>query len=245
MSEGVGLDHQEDREAAVVYCPVDRWRVLSGPTYMCPDCRDHLAADLTEVGVRYLRLDARPGAEGGEHRGRPGFASRTPGRDDVWVARDERSLPYKIADDDDAESERPVRSVARTLSSWAALIAETRDEHPPLLGVVDLVGWLRYRVEYIARWPDDGPELALDIRALRNQLRSLTGEPNPKPAAYCIRFEGAAGDERECRAAIFLPVGETDVASMTALWCTGEVRHRYSGGDLLRLKLANDEEDAR
>ena len=56
-------DHGGDRDAAVVYCPVDRWRVLTGPTYICPDCRDHLSADLTEITRRYPLLDARPEPE--------------------------------------------------------------------------------------------------------------------------------------------------------------------------------------
>ena len=214
--------------------------MLTGPTYICEQCRDRLVDDLREIAQRYPLLDARYGIDP-EARSGPGFGTRPPGRVDVWTARDERSLPYRIAEDW-VESDRPVRSVARTLATWAGLIAETRGEDTgPPRDVPRLVGWLVRRVEYIARWPDDGPELAIDVRVLRNQLRSLTGEPNPKPAAWCIRFEpGPDGAPRECGAAIFIPPA-TDLTSAVALWCTGTPRHRYSGTDLLRLKIANEE----
>ncbi|HYH63360.1 MAG TPA: hypothetical protein VD866_01540 [Urbifossiella sp.] len=219
---------------------MDRWRVLSGPMYICPDCRDHLVDDLTEVARRYPLLDARYGVDP-EARGGPGFGSRAPGRVDVWTARDERSLPYRLVEDY-VESDTPIRSVARTLATWADLIVETRgEETAPPRTVFELTRWLVRRIEYIARWPDDGPELARDIRQLRNQLRSLTGEPNPKPAAYCIRFEpGPDGTPTECGAAIFGPPPTVDRTSAVSLWCTGDPRHRYTGTEILRLIIANE-----
>lgn len=209
--------------------------------YFCPDCRDHLVDDLTEIERRYPLLDARYGIDPDTATGGAGFGTRPPGRVDIWVARDERSLPYRIADDY-VESDAPVRSVGRTLASWAELIAETRGEDTaPPRGVDELTRWLIRRIEYIARWPDDGPELALDVRRLRNQLRSLTGEPNPKPAAYCIRFEpGPDGAPVECGAAIFAPAGTADRTSAVTLRCTGPTQHRYTGTDILRLIIANE-----
>ena len=214
--------------------------MLSGPTYFCPECRDHLTADLREIARRYPMLDAAYGIDP-DAVGGGGFGTRPPGRVDIMVARDERSLPYRIADDY-LESEAPIRSVARTLETWAGLIAETRgEETEPPKTVAELADWLARRVEYIARWPEDGPALALDMRRLRNQLRSQCGEPNPKPSAFCIRFEpDADGKPVECGAAIFMPPGTGDRTSPVALWCTGPVQHRYTGTDIIRLTLANE-----
>lgn len=216
--------------------------MLSGPTYFCPYCRDHLTADLREVGRRFPLLDARYGIDPDTASLGGGFGTRPPGRVDVWVARDGRSLPYRIADDY-VESDAPIRSVVRTLETWAELIVETRGEDTgPPRTVDELVEWLCRRIEYIARWPEEGPALALDVRRLRNQLRSQTGEPNPRPAAYCIRFEpGPDGVPTECGAAIFMPAA-TDRTSAVALWCTGDPQHRYTGTDILRLTLANEAE---
>jgi hypothetical protein len=240
-------------------CPVCRYRPLPGPTYLCLACLDHLGADLLEIAKLAARLDARPSVCAMESRGPPGFRSRPPGRVDVWVARDPRSKPYPVVEEwfgrdrdevDDLlpshEDDRPIRGVVYTLSSWAALIAESRGFTTALpTSVDDLCTWLSRQSDYIGRWPDDGPTLAVDIRAQRNQLRSLTGDPNPKPAAWCIRLVAAAGGEPvTCGAPIFLPRGQTEIdhTQPLKLRCGGDAPHVFSGMELLHLKLANDRE---
>lgn len=251
----------DPEDAATPRCPVCRHRELTGPTYLCSPCVDHLGDDLDEIVTLATRLDARPGMSGGEGRGAPGFRSKPPGRVDVWVARDRRSKPHAVVEewygrDRDGitdplpshEDDRPVRGVWWTLSSWAALIAESRGfEHPPPDDVAELAGWLWAQADYISRWPDDGAALLVDIRALRNQLRSLTGDPNPKPAAWCIRLVDSPVNEGErytCGAPIFLPRGQTEIdhTQPVRLRCTGDPQHTYSGHELLNLKLANDQE---
>jgi hypothetical protein len=132
------------------------------------------------------------------------------------------------------------------LSSWAGLIAESRGFTAALPTTVDdLCTWLSHQSDYIARWPDDGPTLAVDIRAQRNQLRSLTGDPNPKPAAWCIRLVPMADDRQgTCGAPIFLPRGQTEIdhTQPLKLRCGGDPAHVFSGMELLHLKLANDRE---
>jgi hypothetical protein len=238
-------------------CPVCEFRELTGPLYLCPHCLDHLGSDLAEIAKLAARLDARPCAVGIDGRGPPGFRSRPPGRVEVWVARDHRSKPYPIVDqwwgrdrdgvDDDApshEDERPIRGVMFTLASWAALIAETRGfTHPPPVGLDDLCRWLTNQSDYVSRWPLDGPALAIDLRMQRNQLRSLTGDPNPRPAAWCIRLVDGPDGQTPCQAPIFLPRGQSEIDHTVPikLTCGGDPAHTYDGLDLLRLKLANDQ----
>lgn len=242
-------------------CPVCRFRELSGPLYMCLHCVDHLGTDLAEIARLAVKLDARPMVAALDSRGPPGFRSRPPGRVDIWVATDPRSKPYPVVDEwfgrdrdgvDDGqpshEDDRPIRGVHFTLSGWAALIAESRGfAYAPPADVGGLCSWLSGQSDYISRWPDDGPALAVDLRAQRNQLRSLTGDPNPRPAAWCIRLVPAGDDrggdrQRTCGEPIFLPRGQTEIdhRAPIRLHCGAEPSHVYSGLELLNLKLAND-----
>lgn len=241
-------------------CPVCRFRLLPGPLYLCPDCADHLGTDLAEIARLADRLDARPSATPLEGRGPPGFRSRPPGRLEIWVARDRRSKPHPVVEEwygrdrDDVadalpshEEDHPVRGVWWTLSGWAGLITETRGfAYRPPSTIGDLCRWLTNQADYVSRWPDDGPALATDVRALRNSLRSLTGDPNPRPAAWCIRLVTPDGDDGPpvtCGAPIFLPRGQTEIdhTQPIKLRCGRPVAaHTYSGLELLNLKLAND-----
>jgi hypothetical protein len=248
-------------EDGIPRCPVCRYRELSGPLYLCAACLEHLGADLAEVVKLAGRLDARPAVASLDGRGPPGFRSKPPGRVDVWVARDERSKPHAVVDEwwgrdrdgveDDLpshEDDRPIRGVWWTLSSWAGLLHESRGFTHPLPGSVpELAAWIDRQSDYVSRWPDDGPELVRDVRALRNQLRSLTGDPNPRPAAWCIRMVPVTdGPPTTCGAPIFLPRGQTEIdhTQPLRLHCGAPDPHTYSGLDLLKLKLSNEGDHA-
>ena len=76
-------------------------------------------------------------------------------------------------------------------------------------------------------------ELETELREVRDQLRSETGEPNPKPIGYCINTLDEGEHTRECQAPLFAP------REGTALRCH-HCGREYDGLDLVKLELAQE-----
>lgn len=90
---------------ACVLCPPPRkvggWRRAHEGYLTCDTCLDKVRSNLKEIGQRWMMLDARPGASGGDYgsRGAPGFGSRPPASVHIIAMRDVRSKGYEVAYD--------------------------------------------------------------------------------------------------------------------------------------------------
>lgn len=228
--------------------------------------RTTLSGLLDEISLRYANLDARPVVT--DHEGPPkGFGSRPPGRVDVWVMRDARSVGYPVVESWEGgdgrvhcEDDSPPRSIPKAVTSLAEAVHEARGFTAPLpAGVTALCGWLAAQTDWMVG-REDVAEVTADLRELRNQLRSATGDPNPKPLGHCIetacaecgtRAEPTAttcrychGPVAECAAAIFMPASEprapdepiADLPTLRCTSCGGE----YTGRRLILLRLAGE-----
>ena len=80
--------------------PGGQWRLADDNYRTCASCLDNVRDTLREIGVRYLELDATPGASGDEgSRGAPGFGSRPPASPHIIVMMDRRSKPCEVSYD--------------------------------------------------------------------------------------------------------------------------------------------------
>lgn len=88
---------------ACLLCPPPKNRAWwpADPGYRtCSDCYDKIREQLREIGVRYLALDASPGASGEPSgRGAPGFGSRPAASPHVITMTDWRSKSCEVAFD--------------------------------------------------------------------------------------------------------------------------------------------------
>lgn len=164
----------------------------------------------------------------------PGFVSSPPIDLTARAHQDPASSPYRYGPDD---VDRPTLSVDRTLGYWAgkgwAVGGDYRDlpwvVHQPWLG-----------------------DMVADLRTLAAQLLAATGEPLPKPIGKCTRVLGIV--QREilvCDEPLYMPAGTEPRGRDESIRDLPEIRcphpqcgERYTGADLIRLKLA-DEHDRR
>lgn len=205
--------------------------------HLCDKCSQHLGDDLLECASRYDRVTAvpsyQPSAYNRETRpAKPG--SRPPLNMGAAEMRDDRS------------------GAVDKLDQWAWRICVERGyETSPEKTVDAAVEFLNRHDDWIARWWRAG-EVVETVRKLRNHLRALTGEPNPKPIGYCFRqvtrtdqtardeYEAAGFHPDECNAAIFLPDRGAGDEYTAVVRCTGPDHHEFGGLDLARLKLVMD-----
>lgn len=194
----------------------------------CIPCCDALRDTLTEITTRHTRLCSitalLPGS-GDDGRKPGGYASQSPARDRVIAMLDPRTVAVEPGDP---------HSVLAILTSWANLLRDHTNQTPPTqpptvrseASVLD--AWM----DYLTRqdWID---ECAHELTAVRDQLRSATGEPNPKPVGHCINTLDEGATTRECGAALFAPT------SGTALQCQ-QCGRSYDGLDLVKLELAQE-----
>lgn len=164
-------------------------------------CHERLEGHLGEIVQRYARLTARP--QGGQGLGRraPGYGSKPPLNIHAATLRDPRTAPIDLGDP---------HSPLNLFISWANWIRQARSQLRlttyPLDDLMALdVEWryLTNAMDWITRQPWV-PRFDGQVRAVVSQLRSATGEPNPRPVATC----GAEG----CNHALFPPrAGTLDI----------------------------------
>lgn len=133
----------------------------------------------------------------------PGFASRSPARLDVIVARDIRSRTEAYTPDDE---DRPTWPVLGTLHAWARWLRAAQDVSAPRAPTVTTeIGFLLGSVEWCAFQPwvaDPYGAIAL----LHSQCRRLANDQPPRPIGRCPEEV----DGERCSAALHTPtVGDT------------------------------------
>jgi hypothetical protein len=200
-------------------------------------CKTHIWDLHQTIAERAPQLDIRPGKSSRDDGGRPpGFESTPPINLHIRAQLDPESKPFPLGPDD---VDRPPLSVDRTLGYWWALAIKARGD----LGDLD---WLVHQpwVENYVR----------DLRTLAAQLRAATGDPPPKPVARCLRVLGLGDRELlYCGEDLFMPPTEPRgddepirPNEMPEIRCPNpRCGHTYTGVELLRLKLANEQPPAR
>lgn len=219
------------------------------------------------IGELYLMLNPTNRVETNGRRP-PGFGSRPPASVHVMAMRDHRSnfmwtadttTHYVWATDDDGNGayvdktvawkgsdgkwyrdDTPSVSVAHMLTSWGCLVAEERTVTPPGGAIADLCEFLDRHLDWIARqpWVDD---LHADLRRLVGQLHTATGNPRPKPVAWCIQ---TLDDGSDCDTPIFMPPPKPNSLDVPRLHCSGCGRD-YTGPAIAWLKIQNEQEGKR
>jgi hypothetical protein len=203
----------------------------SGDRKDCLDCNNHLLRVLSELEI-YLRMlplmMQKLRGEGG--RMAPGFARSSPGRDEVMVALDPRSLPGDVDEHGDALLRRPddtgswVRSLPGSLEGIADSIAEERGEERPKGTLDRTLGYIRYRLWWVGE-TDAIEDVARDLLELHRQAQRLAHDAPQPPLAPCLEvtcegevFEGGPGRPARC----------------------GSCRRVYEGLDLIRLGASKE-----
>lgn len=169
-----------------VLCPPQRAKVSRPGGQTDWDCHDRLQAAVVEIVNRYARLTARPGSGAAFDGGRraPGFGSRPPVNLHNATLRDPRTHPAELG-----EAHAPLNF----LLTWGRWIRTTRSQPPrgyaggvDDLEIADIEGtYLFNSMDWITRqyWVVQFSE---QMRAVVSQLRSATGEPNPRPVGWCL-----------------------------------------------------------
>ena len=158
----------------------------------------------------------------------PGFVSTPPIDLTARAHMDYASKPYKLGPDD---VDRPTLSVARTLGYWASKAAA--------------VGGNCRDLPWVVHQPWIG-DMVADLRTLAAQLLAATGEPLPKPIGRCTRVIGIVNREIVvCGEPLYMPArtqprgDDESIRDLPEIRCPHpECGERYTGADLIRLKLA-------
>lgn len=178
-------------------CPEHKTRALRDGGVTCWPCHDGLGQSIGEVAWRYVRLDASPSRAGDLGRRAPGFGSRPPLNIHIAALRDRRTTPDRLGEPHNAH---------RMLGSWANYVRVERSQDYVLSeGLAGATNYLLANLDWITRqgWV---PELAAQVRVVVSQLRSATGEPNPKPVGWCIEPIITAGTFTDwCNHPLFPP----------------------------------------
>src|SRR5690606_7071 len=208
------------------------WRPADDGYRTCHGCYTAVHTTLLEIDARYAALDPTPGGTGETGGRPPkGFGSRPPVNLHIVAMRDPRSKSHEVAYDGveylydpDAdggagayvarrevwygadgrahtEQTRPVRSVPGTLAAIGHLLAEERDATPPRGGVPDLIRWIDGQLGWLTR-TDLVVDVYDDLRALRAQLRPVTGDARKRIGTCPNLPEGA---EQLCGAPLYAP----------------------------------------
>ena len=198
-------------------------------------CKTHIRQLLATIDERAPMLDIRLGKSSDDEGGgrAPGFESTPPINLHVRTHQDPASLPYPVGPDDVA---RPPLSVDGTFGYWRGIASRVRVDLSDLDRLVH------------QPWADD---YVADLRRLAGQLLAATGDPPPKPVAKCLRVLGLGyGELLYCGEPLFMPPnaerrGDDEPIrpdEMPMIRCPNpRCGHEYSGVELLRLKLANEE----
>lgn len=175
-----------------------------------------------------LSLLRSPG--GMEPIGKASFGPRSPANDAAIVHTDPRSGTEVITD---ARGEvKAEYGALGVVSSWASVVVEGRNVKPSPSAFLD-IGLLRRNHDWVVRqaWVD---EYARELKFVHAAVRKEAHDEVPKPVGKCIRFE----NNRECKGDVY----ELDDAS--GVICSRDKRHKYTGLDLDRLRVAQDGETA-
>lgn len=189
------------------------WRLAPSGYTACESCRDTMEDNLDEIQWRYYLLNPRPGSSGDlDHRGSPGFGSRSPASDHVIVMRDGRSSHCArvwVGSDGRVhrEPEKPPLSVYSVLLTEAVDTAERRvlSDRSEFESVLGLTVFLTRHIDWWGTQRDVG-EFAGKLRRLVSQLRPVTGTPHPKPFARCPNTIDLGDGTRTCGGPLFAPV---------------------------------------
>lgn len=171
-----------------VLCPDDRRRIARSGGVTCWLCHDRIAEQLGEIVQRYARLTAKISHSHDFGRRAPGYHSRPPLNIHAAALRDPRTAPVEVG-----EPHAPLN----LFISWANWIRGQRRQatlasYPTQddLAILDFEWrYLTNSIDWITRqpWVD---RLAEQAKAVVNQLRTATGEPNPRPIGTCDGIEG-------------------------------------------------------
>lgn len=146
----------------------------------CDNCSDRIREYLKEIPGQYdalTRVDALfPQTGDGGRRG-PGFGSRSPARDIVIAVTDWRTVW--------AEDSR-LHHPPSVLNAWASMVREEVGEKAAD-GPADVhreTALLVRRLDHVTRqeWVAD---MWREVREMRDQLRTIAGEPRPVPIGRC------------------------------------------------------------
>lgn len=193
----------DTRPTLCILCPPARARVSRPGGYTDWPCHERLLGDLVEIVVRYAQLTAVPGQNGGQGRRAPGFESRPPVNLHVAALRDPRTRPIELGEP---------HSALNLFITWARWMRGHRGEAQPQYPTNDLLvlhregAYLTRSMDWVTRqeWV---PTFAAQAKAVLSQLRSATGEPNPKPLGWCTTdVEG-----RVCGHPLFPPSAGRDI----------------------------------
>lgn len=191
------------RPTLCILCPPARARVSRPGGFTDWVCHERLLGDLVEILTRYAQLSAVPGRSGGQGRRAPGFESRPPLNLHHAALRDPRTRPIELGEP---------HSALNLYITWSRWMRQHRDQAQPQYPTDDLTvlqfegAYLTQSMDWITRqeWV---PTFAAQTRAVLSQLRSATGDPNPKPLGWCITdVEG-----RTCGHPLFPPNAGRDI----------------------------------
>lgn len=161
----------------------------------CWSCHERLGDVLREIVKRYHALDATPGVAASTERRAPGFRSIPPLNLHVVALADPRTRVVEKGDPACAQ---------RVYSEWANRIRRERRQRT-IRQIIDLDrDYLTNSMDWITRqsWVS---EFAEEIERVCAQLRSATGDPNPKPVGWCIELIEVEGAVKYCGHPLFPP----------------------------------------
>lgn len=207
--------------ALCILCPPHRAKQTRDGGVTCWRCHDRLGEMIREIVDRYLKLDPSPGGAGATDRRAPGFRSTPPLNLHVVALRDPRTKPIYAGD--------PYCALV-TLRAWSNRVSQSRQQGRREGGaIVSTADYLLANLDWITRFTwVFGLHAELDV--VRAQLRSATGEPNPKPVGWCV----APIHEDLCGHPLFPPRhGE---GLMVCGGCAAEYDHLSQ----IRLRLAGE-----
>jgi len=178
----------------------DRPRRATEGFRTCDGCADRIRDALQEIPAQFARLTtvrALLPQVGEDGRRGPGFGSRSPARDIVIAVTDWRTT----WSEDDRLHHPP-----SVLRSWASMVREEVGEAPPdaAAGIEADAALLVRRLDHVTRqeWVGD---LWRELREVVDQLRTIAGEPVPRPIGRCPNIP--AGQTEECGTRLYVREG--------------------------------------
>lgn len=165
-----------------VLCPPHRAKLVRDGGVTDWDCHARLHDQLVEIAERFALLSAAPGVGAVSGRRAPGFHSRPPLNLHIAALRDPRTAPAELGEP---------HSAPNLLISWASWVRAARRQAPATYAeltdqgiVVAEAGYLTGSIDWLTRQPWI-TTLADQARVVLSQLRSATGDPNPRPIGFC------------------------------------------------------------
>jgi hypothetical protein len=207
-----------------VLCPEARAKIARPGGLTDWGCLDRLDGALGEIVQRYARLSARTGGAHDFVRRAPGFHSRPPLDIHRAALRDPRTAPVQLG-----EPHAPLN----LFISWATWIRTQRRQKPTPayrsedndLAVLDFEWrYLSNALDWATRqeWI---PTFSDQVKACLSQMRSVTGEPNPRPVGSCRcghpLFPPTEGRDIRCGGcdALYDPLAQIGLARRERVGC--------------------------